>query len=184
MARTSANPDGLEGRLYLPTGDVQEIRYMPTRDDMRHMGAALKQAQQGLGEGNSPVGAVLVTPTGAFEDHSREATTQDLRSHAELNVYDQAQSEYGLDLSSSMIYSTLSPCGMCFSLLTQGHVGAIYIAAEYKDVPEFVRPRDYDFDKMLRSAGRNILVVAGLRKAEAIKLMQPGNKKHKSAGQN
>jgi tRNA(Arg) A34 adenosine deaminase TadA len=147
------------------------------------MDNALAQAELGLGIGNSPVGAVLATPFGEFEGYSTEAVEDDLRKHAEMNAYEKAQPHLGMDLSQSSLFTTLSPCGMCFSLVTQGRVGAIYIAAEYGDVPDFVRPRDYDFDKMLRSAGRSVLVVVGLRKERAIKLMTPANKRHKSAGQ-
>lgn len=184
MARTLKNPDTLVGRLYLPTGEMHEVPFTPSRADFQYMDKALAQAQLGLDEGNSPVGAVLVASSGSvYEGRSTEVIEQDLRKHAEMNVYDQAQPKFGMDLSQTTIYTTLSPCGMCFALLTQGHVGAIYIAAEYDDVPEFVRPRDYDFDKMLRSAGRNILVVAGLRKERALRLMNANSKKHKSAGQ-
>lgn len=183
MPRTLANPDSFESRLYLPNGEVQLIPYAASKEDFRYMDIALAEARAGLAEDNPAVGAVIVSGTRKqdiqiFKGHSTELTDGDLLSHAEINAYRKAQPLLERDLSGASAYVTVDPCEMCGRIFTQGHIGKLVIAAQRCDVPDFLRPTEWDLDARLRSSGRTILTVFGVRKAEAMKLMTAETKRH------
>lgn len=182
MAKTLRNPDTLEATLYQPDGSVSQFAYIPSREDYKFMDMALLEAQLALDEGNVAIGAVLVAVKGKqtriFSAHSTEITENNLDAHAEYNAYQEARPVVGRDLSTTTAYVTSEPCDGCTNRFVQGHVAKLVYASDYNDAPGFFRERNMTLDRRLRDAGRTILVVRGLRKAEALKLMIPENKVH------
>ncbi len=182
MSKTLNNPDTLEGVLYQPDGNVSIFPYVPSHEDFTYMDMALGEAQTALEEGNVPIGAVFVTTIGkktlTFPGHSTEITTNNLDAHAEYNAYQDALPTLGRDLSKTAAYVTSEPCDGCTNRFVQGHIAKLVYAADYNDAPGFFRERNMTLDTRLRDAGRTILVVRGLRKPEALKLMDPKNKVH------
>jgi tRNA(adenine34) deaminase len=178
MARSLRNPDALTGRLYLPNGDMHQIPYDPSSTDVRMMRLALGEARKAKSEGNYPVGAAMVTPGEGKREtilkaHSTETATKNLLNHAEVNLYQLAQPLLGRHLNPAMLYVTLEPCQMCSHLLAQGEIGTIIMAATREDARETFRPKDLTLDDFLRDSGRQMLVVSGLLREEALEIIQP-----------
>ena len=182
MAKSLQNPDVLEATLYMPNKDVSIFAYPPTSEDFRYMDMALGEAQIALDEGNVAIGAVIVATVGSrthvFKGHSTEITDDDLDAHAETNAYKQAQPVLGRDLSSAAAYITSEPCDGCVNRFAQGQLSKLVYASDYNDAPGFFRERSLSLDTKLRDKGRTIVVVRGLRKIQALKLMVPANKVH------
>lgn len=180
--RSLENPDTLEGRLYLPGGNVQSFPYEPSIEDYRYMDMALAEARLALEEGNVAIGAVFAVAAGSdtrvFTGHSTEITDDDLDAHAESNAYQLAKPVVGRHMGNVSAYVTSEPCDACAHRFVQGHVGKLIYAADYNDAPEFFRSRPYGLDHKLRHSGRTILVVSGLRKAESLALLTRENKVH------
>jgi tRNA(adenine34) deaminase len=172
----------LHARVFAPTGHSFDTMYTPSKEDYEFMSMAFEEAVKAREEGNPPVGAVIATgvddQTHTYRGRSDELTTKDLRRHAEMNAYDAAQPELGLDLSASSLYVTAEPCEMCGHVYTQGHIGKIVIAAMRSDAPDFFRQKRWNIDDRLQHAGRSVLVVSGFMREEALQLLTAENKRH------
>ena len=102
-----------------------------TREE-KFMRAAIKAAKKGLGEGEVPIGAVVV-----YEDkvvakgYNRRARLQLASAHAEMMAIDKACKKFhswrlpeGCEL-----YVTLEPCPMCMGACLNARVDKIYFGA-------------------------------------------------------
>ncbi len=96
------------------------------------MGLALDQARLAAGEGDVPVGAVLLDPTGeiAFADHNRRQETGDVTAHAELLVLSAATRAAGdWRLDGYTLVVSLEPCPMCAMAAVWARVERIVFGA-------------------------------------------------------
>ena len=181
-AETTGGDQQIQATLYLPNGDSQPIDYKASDADYAHMDMAIREAEIARDEGNVAIGSVFAAiidgEDRTFPAHSTEVVDRDLYAHAEHNSYRGIQPFLGMDLSPVIASVTVEPCRSCLNLFIQGGVGQLHFAARYADVPGYLRPRSLDFDYMLRHAGRTMLVVEGIRKAESLKLLTPENKVH------
>lgn len=173
--------ESIEVTLYMQGKTHEGYSWKPSREDYHYMDIALDEAEEAANEGNPAVGATFVAPSTSSRQgfvvsaHSTERTTSDLRNHAEMLAYGKAQPLIGRDLSSVAAYTTAEPCGMCGHIFEQGHIGKLVIAASRADAPEFFRQRALNLHEKLLDSGRTILVVRGIRKARAIKLLTQEN---------
>ena len=102
-----------------------------TREE-KFMRAAVKAAKKGLGEGEVPIGAVVV-----FEDkvvakgYNRRAKLQLASAHAEMMAIDKACKKFGSWRlpEGCELYVTLEPCPMCMGACLNARVGKIYFGA-------------------------------------------------------
>lgn len=100
--------------------------------DERYMKMALEQATLAWDEGEVPVGAVLVSPTGEVISKGYNRTEQDgdPTSHAEMNCIRKACSmSGGWRLLDCTLYVTLEPCPMCAGAILQSRVGTVVYGA-------------------------------------------------------
>ena len=96
------------------------------------MEAALDEARRALGQGEVPVGAVLVVD-GAIVARACNAPvgTSDPTAHAEVQVLRAAGRALGnYRLTGSTLYVTVEPCLMCVGALVHARVGEVVYGTE------------------------------------------------------
>lgn len=163
--------------VYHPNGTRTNIKYAPTFQDNEMMGIAIDQAREAFEAGDNPIGCVYVTPEGKYPAQTREFRDNNLEAHAEKLGYSMIQGAVGRDLSGSILYTTAEPCYGCAYMLDKGNIGMLFIAADKKDAPGFFRNPD-TLDKIWSGSRRQLTVVRGLRKVEAIELLTAESKRH------
>ena len=110
------------------------------RDEMEshetYMKEALIEAEKGALEGEVPVGALLVSPTGDIigRAHNRPITLNDPTGHAEILVLRQGAAQLGnYRLPGHLLYVSLEPCVMCVGAMLQARLAmVVYGAADPK----------------------------------------------------
>ncbi|WP_413084163.1 tRNA lysidine(34) synthetase TilS [Thermus sp.] len=101
----------------------------PPGEEERGMALALEEAKAALGEGEVPVGAVLVVGGRVFRAHNRVEALKDPTAHAELLLLRQA----GKEARGGRLYVTLEPCRMCHHALKEAGVEVVYGAENLKE---------------------------------------------------
>ena len=104
-------------------------------DDERYMREALKEAAQAAGEGEVPVGAVVVKDGRIIaRAHNTIEGAHRSSAHAEMLAIDAAEEELGAKwLSGATMYVTLEPCSMCAGAMVMSQLEACtYGAADEK----------------------------------------------------
>lgn len=99
--------------------------------DRDGMAAALAEAHQAAGEGEVPVGAVVVRG-GEVLARARNATRarRDPTAHAELLALQAALATAGTDrLGDATLYVTLEPCAQCAGAIILAKVGRVVFGA-------------------------------------------------------
>jgi tRNA(adenine34) deaminase len=101
-----------------------------------YMREALAEAEKGALEGEVPVGALLVSPTGDIiaRAHNRPITLNDPTGHAEILVLRQGAAQLGnYRLPGHLLYVSLEPCVMCVGAMIQARLAmVVYGAADPK----------------------------------------------------
>jgi tRNA(adenine34) deaminase len=101
-------------------------------DDLRFMDEALAEARLAAGEGEVPIGAVVVID-GRIVGRGRNAREhlQDPTAHAEvLALQDTARALGRWRLSGATVYATLEPCPMCAGALVNARVDRLVFGIE------------------------------------------------------
>jgi tRNA(adenine34) deaminase len=96
-------------------------------NDEYFMGLALKEAEKAFGEGEVPVGAVLVKDNEVIAfTHNRKEEHNDPTSHAELNIIREGALKTGSwRLTDSTLYVTKEPCVMCAGAMINARLGRL-----------------------------------------------------------
>ena len=101
-----------------------------------YMRLALAEAQKAIKEGEVPVGAILVAPSGDIiaRAHNRPITLNDPAGHAEILVLRQGASQLkNYRLPGHLLYVSLEPCVMCVGAMIQARLSlVVYGAADPK----------------------------------------------------
>lgn len=179
-------PQLLERTDFLP-GDrepIMTIDYEPSEFDIRCMEIAIQIAKDARDAGDNPIGAVLAQPsTGQiFQRQTEEFRQGNVEAHAEKLAYTDLITEhpqYGHDLSTWAMYSIAEPCVGCAHLVDQTNLGILHFAAWRHEAPDFFREKEIRMYNILKGSGRSFVVISGLMKAEALKLLVPENKRHR-----
>jgi tRNA(adenine34) deaminase len=96
------------------------------------MEQALAEAEKGLGEGEVPIGALLVGPDGEIitSAHNQPIGLNDPTAHAEILVLRSAASiKQNYRLMGSTLIVTIEPCLMCMGALIQARVSRLVFGA-------------------------------------------------------
>jgi tRNA(adenine34) deaminase len=131
-------------RTYRPTPviecELSEFSVASVRGEMEshetYMREALIEAEQGALEGEVPVGAILVAPSGDIiaRAHNRPISLSDPTGHAEILVLRQGAAQLeNYRLSGHLVYVSLEPCVMCVGAMIQARLAmVVYGAADSK----------------------------------------------------
>jgi tRNA(adenine34) deaminase len=114
---------------------------IPVLDDIHYMRLALREAAQGLHEGEYPFGAVLVDTTGRVvcSTHDTVERDNDYTSHAETMLVKMSCKLLGRDLAGCTLYTTVEPCPMCFTTSWLAKVSRIVFGASMAEVNAFTK---------------------------------------------
>lgn len=97
------------------------------------MKIALEEALDAYGEGEVPVGAVLVKDGLIVRGHNMVIQSRDPTAHAEIVVIRDMASRVGnYRLSGSSLYVTLEPCIMCVGAIVQARIARLVYGAPDK----------------------------------------------------
>jgi tRNA(adenine34) deaminase len=97
-----------------------------------YMRQALLEAEKAASQGEVPVGAVLVAPSGDIiaQAHNRPISLNDPTAHAEILVLRQAaMSLENYRLPEHILYVTLEPCVMCVGAAIHARVALLVYGA-------------------------------------------------------
>lgn len=135
------------------------------------MGKALEEARRALGEGEVPVGAVVVSRDKIIgRGHNRTEATGRPFEHAELIAMREAAGAVeGKNLTECVLYSTIEPCVMCIGAALLARIPRIVFGAREPKTGAcesvFSIPNEPALD-------HQIVVTGGVEAKQAQELMQ------------
>jgi tRNA(adenine34) deaminase len=97
-----------------------------------YMREALAEAEAAALQGEVPVGALLVAPTGDIiaRAHNRPISLNDPTAHAEILTLRQAAAQLAnYRLAGHILYVTLEPCVMCMGAIVQARLAMVVYGA-------------------------------------------------------
>ena len=102
-----------------------------SKDDIKYMKAALKQAEKAIALGEVPIGAVIVENGRIIgRGYNRRNTDHTTLAHAEITAIRKANRKVGdWRLEGCTLYVTLEPCQMCAGALVQSRIDKVVIGA-------------------------------------------------------
>lgn len=169
----------LKSYEYFPDKRQNTIgEYIPTPNDYRFMGRAIKKARMAIGK-DMPIGAVAWHPrtNRTWETHAMDHITGDSRKHSEDVMLDlifesirESNFLSALDLSEFVLYVTLRPCGRCAQSWSDHHAPMILYGAVQEEV-DTIRTREVTAHDIWADAGRRLTVVEGLLAEESKALL-------------
>ena len=136
------------------------------------MALALAEAKTAAAQGEVPVGAVLLDPTGIVVSASgnRVERDRDPTAHAEMLVLRDGAARFGLKrLAGCDLYVTLEPCPMCAAAIALARIRRLYFGA-YDPKGGGVEHGARVFDAA--SCHHRPEVVGGVRETESVALLQ------------
>lgn len=99
-------------------------------DDIRYMRLALAEARRAAELGEVPIGAVVVSPSGAVVGRGHNLTERlaDVTAHAEMQAITAAAATLGGKyLEGCTLYVTVEPCLMCAGAIGWSHLARIVV---------------------------------------------------------
>ncbi|MBE6001954.1 MAG: nucleoside deaminase [Sarcina sp.] len=101
----------------------------PSREDIKYMKAALKQAEKAIAIGEVPIGAVIVYEGKIIaRGYNRRNTDKTTLAHAEITCIRKACKKIGdWRLEGCTLYCTLEPCQMCAGAIIQSRIDRVVI---------------------------------------------------------
>lgn len=101
-------------------------------DDEKFMLEALKEAARAAGEGEVPVGAVVVKDGQIIaRAHNKVETARRSYAHAEMLALEAAEEALGAKwLPGAVMYVTLEPCSMCSGAMVLARLSRLVIGAD------------------------------------------------------
>ncbi|MEW5896009.1 MAG: nucleoside deaminase [Candidatus Omnitrophota bacterium] len=133
------------------------------------MKLAIDKAREGIDEGQTPFGAVIVKDGGPVAcSHNVVWKTMDITAHGEINCIRAAcRTLNTIDLSGCVIYSTCEPCPMCFSAIHWARIGKIFYGAGIDDAREAgFHELEIANEEMKRIGQSPIEIIGGILKDE------------------
>ncbi len=104
-------------------------------NDTHFMKLAISRAEEGVRNGQSPFGAVIVKDgTVISREHNHVWETMDPTAHAEIVAIRKASGTTGdIDLNGCTIYTTCEPCPMCFAAIHWARIKKIIFGVRIGD---------------------------------------------------
>ncbi len=116
-----------------------------------YLQAAIQEARQGMEEGGTPIGSVLVVDGKIVgRGHNRQRQIDSIIRHAEIDCIDNASHLTPAEFRRGVLYTTLSPCDMCSGAILFFKIPKVVIAENQN----IVGAEDY-----LRSRGVELVIL-------------------------
>lgn len=98
----------------------------------KYMYIAIKEAKKSLKYNDVPVGCVIVKNDKIIaKSYNKREKTKKITKHAEINAIEKACKKLKTwHLDECILYTTLEPCLMCFSVISQSRIKKIVYALE------------------------------------------------------
>jgi tRNA(adenine34) deaminase len=111
------------------------------------MQIAIEQALIGRGNGDRPVGSIIVKKGEIIaKGHNRENSDQDTTAHAEMDAIRRVDPSLGPNgLSGSTLYSTGEPCILCAGAIVLSKISCVVLGSNYN--PNWGEFGDYNLRK-------------------------------------
>jgi tRNA(adenine34) deaminase len=141
------------------------------------MAQAIAEAQSGAGEGEVPVGAVVIARGTDGEDgaivaaaHNRPIALNDPTAHAEMLALRQAAAALGAyRLDGAALFVTLEPCVMCVGAMVHARIAELYFGARDEKAGALGSVYDIGRDGRLN---HRIEVYGGMMESECAALLR------------
>jgi len=103
--------------------------------DEEYMRLAIEKTCEGIAQGQSPFGAVIVAEGKVIAAaHNTVWRDHDPTAHAEVNAIRQAASALGrIDLSGATLFTTCEPCPMCLAATHWAKIDRVVYGASIED---------------------------------------------------
>lgn len=149
---------------YRPGRTPQYITPEITDTEAAAFELAYEISREALAEGNPPCGAVLVVNDGehVYGGKTHDKTSRDIRGHAELVAYGEAQHLVGDDLSRSTLTTTAVPCNTCATPYAEGRIRKIIASAPRRYVfplTGLMRPRKINAHELLHDGATETILI-------------------------
>jgi tRNA(Arg) A34 adenosine deaminase TadA len=104
-----------------------------------YMRLAVRKARQGVAQGQTPFGAVIVQQGKIVaRTHNQVWQRTDITAHAEILALRLANRRLkGLHLEDATLYSTCEPCPMCLSACHWARIGTVVYGASIADAARY-----------------------------------------------
>ena len=139
-------------------------------NDEELMREAVDVCQVGLGKGEAPFGAIIVSRQGQVvaRAHNTVHGSHDPTAHAEVNVIRQAALlRQTTDLSGLTLYTTCEPCPMCMAAIHWAGLERVVYAATIDDAANAgLNQIKLDTAEFVRLTGSPVKVEAGPLRSE------------------
>jgi tRNA(Arg) A34 adenosine deaminase TadA len=142
-------------------------------DDATCMDLAIALARQGVAEGQTPFGAVVVKDGAVVaSSHNTVWATTDPTAHAEVNAIREAAVRLAtIDLAGCTMYTTCEPCPMCLAAIHWAKIDRVVYGASIADAAaagfsELALPAE----ELARQGGSPLRVERGPRREECAAL--------------
>lgn len=146
------------------------------QDDRYYMRLALEKCREGVEQGQSPFGAVVVSAEGEVlaAEHNCCRADHDPTAHAEVQAIRAAcrktQHRY---LEGATVYATTEPCPMCFTASHWACITRIVYAASIADSASFgFRELPITNEQLKSLGGTGVEIVPHVMRDEAIALFE------------
>ncbi len=140
-------------------------------DDAEFMGLALEEARRAAGEGEVPVGAVVVLDDRVIgRGHNEPVAAMDPTAHAEVLALRRAAQEVkNYRLPGAVLYATVEPCPMCCGAVLHARLArVVYGAPDPKAGAARSLYRLLDDPRM----NHEVAITGGVRSAECAALLR------------
>lgn len=136
------------------------------------MSLAIAEAKIAKDQGELPFGsAITCGETVVGQGGARDHTSGDVTDHAEIIALRSACRQLGRNnLQDCTIYCTNEPCNMCAAAIFQAKIPHIIIAISRADLPNLLRPRQIDLNRLAADSGYETHIIRDFMKKEALEL--------------
>lgn len=143
--------------------------------DTRYMQLAISRAEEGVRQGQSPFGSVIVRDGNVIAcEHNRVWQDNDPTAHAEIVAIRTASSGAGtIDLGGCTIYTTCEPCPMCFAAIHWSGITRIVYGVKVSDVDALgfseIKVSNHELNKNWNT---NIEIVGDFMRSENLEILR------------
>ena len=155
-----------------------------TLDHDRYMQRAIELARQSAGEGNRPIGSLIVDAAGEIVAEGRNTVFTDSNplAHAEnAAIAEAAMRLRKMDFSGHTIYSSHEPCPMCCWSILLATIDCLVLGGRHADLGAGDVGR-YSIETFLELTGKRLELVTGVRAQESLAVRRAWNEERARKG--